>query len=201
MSRNGGQNLIRKILVATSGQAAIKCIRSMRHWAYETFGDEKAFEFVVMATPEDISGNSEAVSEADYCVDVPTGPNYHNYANIEVIVSIAEEYECDAVWAGWGHASEDPELPRALSRACRKIIWMGPSPESMELVGQKVQASVIAQSVGVPTVAWSGDMLRVDIDDTQGGSHVQIATAAAKQLPSVNLEKAYSLDLQSLLKL
>ncbi|KAF7455692.1 acetyl-coA carboxylase ACC2, partial [Cryptosporidium felis] len=154
-----------KILVATSGQAAIKCIRSMRHWAYVTFGNEKAFEFVVMATPEDIQSNSESVSEADYYVDIPMGPNYHNYANIEVIVSIAEEHECDAVWPGWGHASENPELPKALSRARRKIIWIGPSAESMETVGQKIQSNVIAQSVRVPCVPWSGDGISVSVDE------------------------------------
>ncbi|KAL5367110.1 acetyl-CoA carboxylase like biotin dependent carboxylase [Cryptosporidium parvum] len=161
---NGGVNLIKKILVATSGQAAIKCIRSMRHWAYVTFGNEKAFEFVVMATPEDIQSNSESVSEADYYVDIPMGPNYHNYANIEVIVSIAEEHECDAVWPGWGHASENPELPKALLRARRKIIWIGPSAESMETVGQKIQSNIIAQSVQVPCVPWSGDGISVSVD-------------------------------------
>lgn len=162
---NGGANLIKKILVATSGQAAIKCIRSMRHWAYVTFGNEKAIEFVVMATPEDIQSNSESVSEADYYVDIPMGPNYHNYANIEVIVSIAEEHECDAVWPGWGHASENPELPKALLRARRKIIWIGPSAESMETVGQKIQSNIIAQSVQVPCVPWSGDGITVGVDE------------------------------------
>ncbi|KAH8740617.1 acetyl-CoA carboxylase like biotin dependent carboxylase involved in fatty acid biosynthesis [Cryptosporidium ryanae] len=164
IEKNGGINLIKKILVATSGQAAIKCIRSMRHWAYVTFGNEKAFEFVVMATPEDIRSNSECVSEADYYVDIPMGPNYHNYANIEVIVSIAEEQECDAVWPGWGHASENPDLPLALSKARRKIIWIGPSAESMETVGQKIQSNIIAQSVDVPCVPWSGDGIFVNIE-------------------------------------
>ncbi|KAL7066470.1 putative acetyl-coA carboxylase protein [Cryptosporidium serpentis] len=162
--QNGGTNIINRILVATSGQAAIKCIRSMRHWAYVTFGNEKAFEFVVMAPPEDIESNTECINEADYYVDVPMGPNYHNYANIEVIVSIAEEYECNAVWPGWGHASENPQLPAALKRARRKIIWIGPQVESMETVGHKIESNIIAQSVHVPCVPWSGDGITVDID-------------------------------------
>ncbi|KAJ1612018.1 acetyl-CoA carboxylase like biotin dependent carboxylase [Cryptosporidium canis] len=183
---NGGVNLIKKILVATSGQAAIKCIRSMRHWAYVTFGNEKAFEFVVMATPEDIQSNSESISEADYYVDIPMGPNYHNYANIEVIVSIAEEHECDAVWPGWGHASENPELPKALLRARRKIIWIGPSAESMETVGQKIQSNIIAQSVQVPCVPWSGDGIYVGVnkDGTLSGvvSDEQLSAACVNNI-------------------
>ncbi|KAK6590701.1 acetyl-carboxylase 2 [Cryptosporidium xiaoi] len=184
IEKNAGVNLIKKILVATSGQAAIKCIRSMRHWAYETFGNEKAFEFVVMATPEDIRSNSECVSEADYYVDIPTGPNYHNYANIEVIVSIAEEHECDAVWPGWGHASENPDLPLALSKARRKIIWIGPSAKSMETVGQKIQSNIIAQSVEVPCVPWSGDGVFVKIE--KDGRFIETVTEEQMSESCVN---------------
>jgi acetyl-CoA carboxylase/biotin carboxylase 1 len=43
-----------QVLIANNGIAAVKEIRSVRKWAYETFGDEKAVEFTVMATPEDL---------------------------------------------------------------------------------------------------------------------------------------------------
>jgi hypothetical protein len=45
---------IRKVLIANNGNAAVKAIRSIRRWAYEVFGNEKAISFVVMATPEDL---------------------------------------------------------------------------------------------------------------------------------------------------
>jgi hypothetical protein len=45
---------IEKVLIANNGVAAVKAIRSIRRWAYETFGDERAISFVVMATPEDL---------------------------------------------------------------------------------------------------------------------------------------------------
>jgi len=41
-------------LVANNGIAAVKCIRSMRQWAYEMFGNDKAVKFVAMVTPEDL---------------------------------------------------------------------------------------------------------------------------------------------------
>lgn len=46
--------VITKVLIANNGVAAIKAIRSIRRWAYEVFGDERAIQFVVMATPEDL---------------------------------------------------------------------------------------------------------------------------------------------------
>ena len=45
---------IEKVLIANNGVAAVKCIRSIRRWAYEVFGNDKAISFVVMATPEDL---------------------------------------------------------------------------------------------------------------------------------------------------
>lgn len=47
-------NVITKVLIANNGVAAVKAIRSIRKWAYEVFGDERAIQFVVMATPEDL---------------------------------------------------------------------------------------------------------------------------------------------------
>ena len=50
----GGGRVIEKVLIANNGVAAVKAIRSIRRWAYEVFGDERAISFVVMATPEDM---------------------------------------------------------------------------------------------------------------------------------------------------
>ena len=47
-------HVIEKVLIANNGVAAVKAIRSIRKWAYEVFGDERAIQFVVMATPEDL---------------------------------------------------------------------------------------------------------------------------------------------------
>lgn len=56
VSELGGDKglVIKKILIANNGVAAVKAIRSIRRWAYEVFGDEHAISFVVMATPEDL---------------------------------------------------------------------------------------------------------------------------------------------------
>jgi biotin carboxylase len=56
VSELGGSKgrVIEKVLIANNGVAAVKAIRSIRRWAYEVFGDERAISFVVMATPEDL---------------------------------------------------------------------------------------------------------------------------------------------------
>lgn len=160
----GGRRPIRKVLIANNGIAAVKAIRSIRRWSYETFGDERAVEFVAMATPEDVTANAEYVRLADIWTSVPGGSNNHNFANVDLIADIAGRYECDAVWAGWGHASEYPALPRKLAEL--NIVFMGPNAESMHALGDKIASTIIAQSAKVPTVAWSGQGLTVDYKNT-----------------------------------
>lgn len=90
-----------QVLIANNGIAAVKEIRSVRKWAYETFGDERAIHFTVMASRDDVQANSEYIRMADHYVEVPGGSNNHNYANVELIVDIAERMNVHAVWAGW----------------------------------------------------------------------------------------------------
>lgn len=67
---------------------------------------------------------------------------------------MAEITRVDAVWPGWGHASENPELPDALN--AKGIIFLGPPAASMAALGDKIGSSLIAQAADVPTLPWSG---------------------------------------------
>lgn len=158
----GGDHNIQKILIANNGIGAVKAIRSIRRWAYETFGDERKIQFVAMATPEDLNANAEYIRLADEVVDVPGGSNNNNYANVNLICEIADRLEVDAVMPLWGHASENPNLPASLLKCNRKITFMGPQAEPMQALGDKIGSTIIAQSAGVPTIAWNGDHLKVD---------------------------------------
>uniref|UniRef100_A0A673V1I3 Biotin carboxylation domain-containing protein n=1 Tax=Suricata suricatta TaxID=37032 RepID=A0A673V1I3_SURSU len=88
--RFGGDRVIEKVLIANNGIAAVKCMRSIRRWAYEMFRNERAIRFVVMVTPEDLKANAEYIKMADQYVPVPGGPNNNNYANVELVVDIAK---------------------------------------------------------------------------------------------------------------
>ena len=118
--------------------------------------------FVAMATPQDLGANAEYVRLADEFVSVPGGSNNNNYANVRLIVETAESTGCDAVWAGWGHASENPALPTALAAARRPIAFIGPPAGPMHALGDKIGSTIIAQSAGVPCIAWNGASLRCD---------------------------------------
>ncbi|KAG0207115.1 acetyl-coenzyme-A carboxylase, partial [Mortierella sp. NVP41] len=156
VSQHGGHSVITKILIANNGIAAVKEIRSVRKWAYETFGDERAIQFTVMATPEDLKVNAEYIRMADQYVEVPGGSNNNNYANVDLIVDIAERTGVHAVWAGWGHASENPKLPESLRDSPQKIIFIGPPGSAMRSLGDKISSTIVAQSADVPTMGWSG---------------------------------------------
>lgn len=84
----GGKTPIHSILVANNGMAAVKFMRSIRTWALETFGTEKAILLVAMATPEDLRINAEHIRIADQFVEVPGGTNNNNYANVQLIVEV-----------------------------------------------------------------------------------------------------------------
>ncbi|XP_074264154.1 acetyl-CoA carboxylase 1-like [Silene latifolia] len=155
----GGKRPIHSILIANNGMAAVKFIRSVRTWAYETFGTEKAILLVAMATPEDMRINAEHIRIADQFVEVPGGTNNNNYANVQLIVEMAEITHVDAVWPGWGHASENPELPDALQ--AKGIVFLGPPGTSMAALGDKIGSSLIAQAADVPTLPWSGSHVKV----------------------------------------
>ncbi|XP_068641078.1 acetyl-CoA carboxylase 1-like [Aristolochia californica] len=155
----GGKKPIQSILIANNGMAAVKFMRSIRTWAYETFGNEKAILLVAMATAEDMRINAEHIRIADQFVEVPGGTNNNNYANVQLIVEMAEVTRVSAVWPGWGHASENPELPDALT--AKGIIFLGPPASSMAALGDKIGSSLIAQAAGVPTLPWSGSHVKI----------------------------------------
>ena len=154
VKNRGGDRVIRKVLIANNGMAATKSILSMRQWAYMTLGDERAIQFVAMATPEDLKANAEFVRLADSFVEVPGGSNANNYANVDVICRIAQEQGVDAVWPGWGHASEKPKLPETLTALGIKFI--GPTAPVMSVLGDKIAANILAQTAKVPSIPWSG---------------------------------------------
>ncbi|KAK1328437.1 hypothetical protein QTO34_012010 [Cnephaeus nilssonii] len=172
--RFGGDRVIEKVLIANNGIAAVKCMRSIRRWAYEMFRNERAIRFVVMVTPEDLKANAEYIKMADQYVPVPGGPNNNNYANVELIVDIAKRIPVQAVWAGWGHASENPKLPELLCKD--EIAFLGPPSEAMWALGDKIASTIVAQTLQVPTLPWSGSGLTVEWaeDGLQEGKRISV---------------------------
>lgn len=191
VTRFGGNKVIEKVLIANNGIAAVKCMRSIRRWSYEMFRNERAIRFVVMVTPEDLKANAEYIKMADHYVPVPGGPNNNNYANVELILDIAKRIPVQAVWAGWGHASENPKLPELLLK--NGIAFMGPPSQAMWALGDKIASSIVAQTAGIPTLPWSGSGLRVDWQENDFSKRIL-------NVPQDLYEKGYVKDVDDGLK-
>eukprot|EP00438_Fugacium_kawagutii_P004906 Skav229219 [mRNA] locus=scaffold2439:148018:157197:+ [translate_table: standard] len=135
------------------------------------FGSEQLITFVAMATPDDLNANAEFIRLADTFVEVPGGKNVNNYANVDLICRIAKEQQAgdsgtgsvDAVWPGWGHASENPKLPAKLKE--NGITFIGPPSGVMAALGDKIAANILAQTAKVPSIPWSGDGLTCQLTD------------------------------------
>ncbi|BCS26346.1 acetyl-CoA carboxylase ACC1 [Aspergillus puulaauensis] len=168
VAQHEGHSVITSVLIANNGIAAVKEIRSVRKWAYETFGNERAIQFTVMATPEDLTANADYIRMADQYVEVPGGTNNNNYANVELIVDVAERMDVHAVWAGWGHASENPRLPESLAASPKKIIFIGPPASAMRSLGDKISSTIVAQHAEVPCIPWSGTGVDEVVVDDKG---------------------------------
>ena len=150
----GGNLPIKKVLIANNGMAATKSILSMRQWAYWNLEMSMPSSSSPWPRPKIIKANAEFVRLADSFVEVPGGKNVNNYANVDVITKVAKEQGVDAVWPGWGHASENPKLPNTLSAMGIKFI--GPTSPVMSVLGDKIAANILAQTAGMSSIPWSG---------------------------------------------
>ncbi|XP_062596555.1 acetyl-CoA carboxylase-like [Saccostrea cucullata] len=92
----------------------------------------------------------EYIRLADQYVPVQGGTNNNNYANVELILDIAKRTQVQAVWAGWGHASENPKLPELLHK--KGIIFIGPPEGAMWALGDKIASSIVALTTKVPAM-------------------------------------------------
>eukprot|EP00915_Cephaloidophora_sp_WS-2016_P007224 GHVH01009814.1.p1 GENE.GHVH01009814.1~~GHVH01009814.1.p1 ORF type:complete len:1827 (+),score=269.12 GHVH01009814.1:338-5818(+) len=183
---------IRRVLIANNGNSAIKAIHSMRQWSLKS-GKHGELEFVVMVTPEDCSAGAEYIIHGSVVVNVPGGSNHHNYANIDLIMDIAIKHHCDAIWPGWGHASENHNLPKRIEDynsdpKNNPIKWIGPSSASMFALGDKIGSTIIAQTAAVPCVPWSGSHVMLSLPEGQSvtasdlkESHVNDASVSTWQ--------------------
>ncbi|XP_004930758.2 acetyl-CoA carboxylase isoform X2 [Bombyx mori] len=193
-----GTKPINKVLIANNGIGAVKCMRSIRRWSYEMFKNERAVRFVVMVTPEDLKANAEYIKMADHYVPVPGGSNNNNYANVELIVDIAVRTQVQAVWAGWGHASENPKLPELLHRA--GVVFIGPPEKAMWALGDKIASSIVAQTADIPTLPWSGSKLKAEYNSKKIKISSELFSKGCVSSPEHGLQAAQKIGFPVMIK-
>jgi acetyl-CoA carboxylase, biotin carboxylase subunit len=136
-----------KILIANRGEIALRIIRTCREMGIRT---------VVAHSTADAQSLPVRLADESICV----GPNdpRSSYLNIPSIISAAAITDSEAIHPGYGFLAENPTFAD-ICRACG-ITFIGPSPEAIRLMGDKIQARKIAAEAGVPVVPGSDAPLR-----------------------------------------
>ena len=129
--------MFRRVLVANRGEIALRVVRSLR---------ELGIESVVIHGREDRM--SLPVRLADEGFYIPGEDPLASYLDIEAIVSAAKEVGADAVHPGYGFLSENATFAQLLSD--EGITFIGPSPESLRLLGDKIAAREAMSKAGIP---------------------------------------------------
>jgi pyruvate carboxylase len=131
---------IQRLLIANRGEIAIRVMRAANELGVRT---------VAIYSREDRFSLHRTKADESYLVGEGKGP-IEAYLDIHDIVRIAREAHCDAVHPGYGFLSENPEFAEACAAA--GLIFIGPTPDTMRRLGNKVSARNLAVEAGVPVM-------------------------------------------------
>jgi len=132
-------NQIRKILIANRGEIAIRIMRTCRELDIET-----------VAVYSEADRTSLHVRYAHEAHLIGKAPSNESYLNIDKIIDVAKRCKVDAIHPGYGFLSENAEFAKRC--ASEGIIFIGPSPEVIIQMGDKIQAREAMQNAGIPVV-------------------------------------------------
>ena len=135
-----------RILVANRGEIALRVIRACRELGIET-----------VAVYSDVDSNAVYLRYADDTVCIGPAVASKSYLDVPRIISAAEIADVEAIHPGYGFLSENPHFAE-ICASC-KIKFIGPSPEAMQLLGNKSRARELARKVGVPVTPGSDGMI------------------------------------------
>jgi len=128
-----------KIMVANRGEIACRVFRTC-----ERLGIGK------LAVYSAADADSQHVRMADQAVYIGDSPPADSYLNVAALIAAARRLGADAIHPGYGFLSENAEFARQVMRS--GLVWIGPSPDAMEAMAEKVQARSIMTAAGVPVV-------------------------------------------------
>lgn len=131
---------MRRVLIANRGEIAVRVVRAVA---------EAGLVSVAVYADQDADALHVRLADEAYVLGGATAAE--SYLSIEWLMAAAQASGADAVHPGYGFLSESAEFARAVEAA--GLIWIGPSPESIDSLGDKITARRIAQSVGAPLVA------------------------------------------------
>jgi acetyl-CoA carboxylase biotin carboxylase subunit len=134
--------MFKKVLVANRGEIALRVIRCLR---------EMGLESVAVYSTADADALHVKFADQAVCIGPP--PSRQSYLNVPMIISAAEVTGADAIHPGYGFLSENADFAD-VCRKC-KLTWIGPPPDAMRLMGDKIRAREAMTKAGVPTLPGS----------------------------------------------
>ena len=139
--------MIRKMLIANRGEIAVRVIRACREMDIET-----------VAVYSTADKECLHVQLADRAVCIGPAPSAKSYLNKDALLTAALCTGCDAVHPGVGFLSENADFAREVEKA--GMFWIGPKPDTIEMLGDKVKARETAQKSGLPVTPGSAGAIK-----------------------------------------
>lgn len=130
---------MKKILIANRGEIALRVMRSCKEMGIKT-----------VAVFSEADRNAPFVKYADEAVCIGPPPSGKSYLNGDKIIQVCKELNVDGIHPGYGFLSENAEFAKKVSKA--EIIFIGPSPEAMEIMGDKLAAKRAVKKYNIPMV-------------------------------------------------
>src|SRR5438270_2858126 len=124
--------MFQKILIANRGEIALRIIRTCKEMGIRT-----------VAVHSTADADSLHVRFADQAVCIGPAPSKESYLNIPRLMSAADVTQCDAIHPGYGFLAENVEFAEVCSKS--GIVFIGPSPENMRTMGNKIAAREAAK--------------------------------------------------------
>lgn len=160
---------MKSVLIANRGEIAVRIIRACK---------DHGLKSIAVYSSEDRNSMHAQMADASYSLAGLTAAQ--TYLNIEKIIEVAKTSGADAIHPGYGFLSENANFAQAVLDA--GLIWIGPSPQAIALLGDKVSARKIAAKVGAPLVAGTADPV---------GGHEEVMTFAKKHGLPVAIKAAH----------
>ena len=145
----GSMKAIRRILIANRGEIAVRIIQTIRNMGLTS-----------IIVYSDADRNSPAVRLADEAIYLGASEPSQSYLNIPAIIEACKRSGADAVHPGYGFLSENESFARAIEE--NGITFIGPSPETIASMGNKVEARRIMEAHGVPVVPGNNELPESD---------------------------------------
>lgn len=131
--------MFKKILIANRGEIALRVMRSAKEMGIKT-----------VAVYSDADRKSPHVLFADEAVHIGTSPSNQSYLVIEKIINAAKKTGAEAIHPGYGFLSENADFSEQVTKS--GLVFIGPSPEAMRMMGSKLGAKEAAKKFNVPMV-------------------------------------------------